>query len=157
MQANPMRSPDFLSALLWLAVGLFLAYDGRDLGLGTLVEPGSGFILFWIGIATIALALGLAATAFVSPDGATLGRLWQGVQWRKTLLVLAYLVAYAAVLEPVGFILATIVLLILLFKTVEPQSWTTAIVGALVTTAIVYVVFGIGLGTQFPNGLLGFR
>ena len=57
-------------------------------------------------------------------------------------------------LEPVGFLPLTVVLLILLFKTVEPQSWTTAILGAIVTTLVVYVVFGIGLGTQFPPGLL---
>lgn len=152
-----MRSPDFLGAVVWLAVGLFLAYQGRELGLGTLIEPGSGFILFWIGLGMAALSLALAGTALAGGDRSTLGALWQTARWRNVVLVLLYLTVYAIVLETVGFIIATVLLLILLFKTVEPQSWTTAIVGALVTTAVVYVVFGLGLGTQFPNGWLGFR
>ena len=57
-----MRSPDFWSALVWLAVGLGLAHEGWDLGLGELREPGSGFILFWIGIAMAALSVGVAVS-----------------------------------------------------------------------------------------------
>src|SRR5690606_5327833 len=102
-------------------------------------------------------SLALAGTALAGGDRSTLGALWQTARWRNVVLVLLYLTVYAIVLETVGFIIATVLLLILLFKTVEPQSWTTAIVGALVTTAVVYLVFGLGLGTQFPNGWLGFR
>jgi putative tricarboxylic transport membrane protein len=152
-----MLSPDFIGAVVWLAAGLFLVYEGRELGLGTLIEPGSGFILFWIGFGMAGLSLALAATALAGGDRSTVAALWRGARGRKVVLVLLYLLVYAVVLEPVGFILATAVLLVLLFKTVEPQSWTTAIVGAVATTAIVYIVFGLGLGTQFPNGLFGFR
>jgi putative tricarboxylic transport membrane protein len=154
---SPLRSPDFLSALFWLAIGVYIAMEGWDLELGTLSEPGSGFILFWIGAAMIALSVALAVTTLIGGGGATVGQLWQNPRWRKVGLLLFYLVVYTIVLEPLGFIISTVILLILLFKTVEPQSWTTAIVGALVTTALTYIVFGIGLGTQFPDGIFGFR
>ena len=154
---SPLRSPDFVSALVMLALGIYLAYQGRDLGLGALSEPGSGFILFWIGLFIAGLALALAITSFAESGGPTIGQLWDNPRWAKVPLVLLYLMVYTAVLETVGFLIATPILLILLFKTVEPQSWTTALVGAFATTVVVYVVFGIGLGTQFPNGLFGFR
>ena len=154
---SPIRSPDFLSALFWLAIGVYIAMEGWELELGTLNEPGSGFILFWIGVIMSVLSVSLAVTTLIGSGGETVGQLWQNPRWRKVGLLLFYLVIYTLVLEPVGFIISTVILLILLFKTVEPQSWTTAIVGALLTTAFTYTVFGIGLGTQFPNGIFGFR
>ena len=52
---------------------------------------------------------------------------------------------------------ATAVRLLVLFRAVDPLPWTGAVLGSVVTTAVVYVVFAIGLGTQFPVGLLGDR
>jgi putative tricarboxylic transport membrane protein len=149
-----MRGPDFWSGLLFTLLGIWLAYEGRDLGLGELREPGSGFILFYLGLIMAALSAGVMVSGLVAGKGTTVASLWAGKRLGKVLLVVAYLTVYAMLLEPVGFVPLTVLLLILLFKTVEPQGWTTAIVGSVVTTAVVYVVFGLGLGTQFPAGLL---
>lgn len=151
-----MRPSDIGTGLLGLGLGLWLAYEGRDMGLGDLHEPGSGFILFWVGAIMAALSALLAGSALFAGAGGAAGADGSpfGERWRRVPLVLACLVVYCALLEAVGFILLTIALLFVLFRTVDPQSWTKAVLYSVAITLAVYVLFGVGLGTQFPAGLL---
>src|SRR3546814_8247032 len=95
-----MRLPDVGTGLLGLGAGLWLAYAGHDLGLGDMNEPGSGFILFWIGIIMAGLSAALAgsglvgsrASAGAAPEsGAESGTAF-GEHWRKVPVVLVYLI-----------------------------------------------------------------
>ena len=44
-------------ALFWVAVGLLACYGATRLGLGSVTEPGAGFIFFWSGLVLIVLSL----------------------------------------------------------------------------------------------------
>jgi hypothetical protein len=57
-------------------------------------------------------------------------------------------------LKGLGFIVSTFLLLLFLFKGLEPQKWRVALVLAAATTAVCYVVFGVFLELQFPPGIL---
>lgn len=151
-----MRPSDIGTGLLGLGLGLWLVYEGRDMGLGDLHEPGSGFILFWVGAIMAALSALLAGSAVFAGGGGATGADGSpfGERWRRVPLVLVYLVVYCALLEAVGFIPLTMALLFLLFRTVDPQSWTKAVLYSVAITLTVYVLFGVGLGTRFPAGLL---
>ncbi len=147
-----MRKSDIGTGLLGLGSGLWLASAGHDLGIGNMNEPGSGFILFWIGLILAGLSAALAAVGAFgsgSGDGVPFGERWQNVP-----LVLFYLIVYSALLETVGFIPMTTALLLLLFTTVQPIGWKAAIFSSVAITLTVYVVFGVGLGTRFPAGIL---
>jgi putative tricarboxylic transport membrane protein len=145
---------DTVGGLFWVAAGLWTAHEGRQLGLGSLHDPGSGLIIFWAGLA-MALMSGVTLMGGLVRGSAGDWAAWQGVRWRKLAVVLLVMTAYAALLEPIGFLPATLLLMVVLFRAVEPQPWHVAIVGALITTAAVYLVFKLGLGTQLPDGLLG--
>ena len=62
-----MRKRDIISSLFWLIVGIGVCYGGYDLDLGTLQEPGSGFVFFWMGIIMIGLSIGILAGALKKP------------------------------------------------------------------------------------------
>src|SRR3546814_19815266 len=102
-----MRLPDVGTGLLGLGAGLWLAYAGHDLGLGDMNEPGSGFILFWIGIIMAGLSAALAgsglvgfrASAGAAPESGAESRTACGEHRRKVPVAHAYLLVYAAVLE----------------------------------------------------------
>ncbi len=149
-----MRAADLMAALFWLAIAAGITASGYDLRLGTLNDPGSGFMVFWIGIIMLALAAVAVAQALRQPAGAGLASLWTGLRWRHVPYVAVLLATYAAALPLIGFPLATVLLLIVLFKTIEPQSWTMSIAGALATTGVAYLVFARWLGTQLPLGTL---
>jgi putative tricarboxylic transport membrane protein len=140
-----------------VALGAFLCKWGYDLDLGTLSEPGSGFIIFWMGIVTMGLSVSIFFLTFfqkIVPEQKK--SLWSGVRWRKLIFVLVSLLLYAYALIPLGFLLSTCLLLILLFKGIEPQKWSVAVTGAILTVLITYAIFHLWLGSQLPKGILVF-
>jgi putative tricarboxylic transport membrane protein len=139
-----------------MAMGIGISYGGYDLHLGSLHDPGSGFMFFWVGIIMIGLSLIILLKALREKgQKGELRALWREIRWQKAILILAALFVYAYVLTTLGFILATIPLLIFLFKAVEPQKWSWAILGAIFCTLAAYGLFRFWLGCQLPQGLLG--
>jgi putative tricarboxylic transport membrane protein len=130
---------------------------GYRLDLGTLSEPGSGFIIFWMGIVMMGLSLSIfLITLFRKIEPVKRASLWSGVRWHKLIFVLVSLLLYTYVLVPLGFLLSTSLLLILLFKFIEPQKWSIAVAGAILTVFISYAIFHLWLGSQLPKGILEF-
>jgi len=148
-----VKREDIGSSLFWLLLGAGVAYAGWDLGLGKLRDPGPGFMLFWVGLIMVGLSLAIGAGALRRAPGAAVA-LWAGSRWRKIILVVAALVGYAYALERLGFFLTTVLVLIFLFKAIEPQRWTVAVAGAVLTALAAYGLFSLWLGAQLPRGAL---
>jgi hypothetical protein len=146
-----MRIGELLAAGFWLAVALGITWSGYELGLGTLVDPGPGGMIFWVGLAMTALSLAtLAVTVRQAPaDGAAL---WQGLRWWLVPYVVALLALYGWLLPALGFVTTTFALLFVLFLTIDRQGWITPPAGAFLATAAAYIVFHRWLGTQLPAG-----
>ncbi len=150
-----MRYKDIFSSLFWMVIGAGLCYGGYELELGTLHDPGSGFIFFWVGLIMVGLSLSIFIQALKEKGKAGEMRLiWSEVQWKKIVSVLVALFLYGYFFQTLGFILSAALLLIFLFKAVEPQRWSVAILGAVVSSLVAYVVFQVWLGSQLPKGLL---
>ena len=147
-----MKKRDAASGGFWLLVGAFVAWSGWDLELGSIHDPGSGFILFWVGLIMAALSAGVVIGAF---GGGVELPAWAGTRWPKVVFVLLALVAYAWLLPRAGFIVTTTVVLVFLFKVVEPQRWWVAVGGAVASALLAYLVFRVWLGAQLPAGMLG--
>ena len=151
-----MKNKDFFSSLFWLLIGARVCYGGYDLELGTLHDPGSGFMFFWVGVIMIGLSLAILVKAMRGKaHPGEMRSLWANVRWKKIVAVLAVLFLYAYFFNVLGFILSAALLLIFLFKAVEPQRWSVAILGAILSSVTAYVVFQLCLGSQFPRGFLG--
>jgi putative tricarboxylic transport membrane protein len=145
---------DLGSAVFWMAVGAAVAYAGYDLGLGSVQDPGAGFILFWVGLGMLGLAVAVLVSALAAaPAGVEAAA--AGGRRSKVALVLLALVVYAYALPHLGFVLTTTMVLVFLFKVVEPQRWSVAIGGALASAVIAYVLFKVWLGAQLPPGPFG--
>ncbi len=150
-----MRSRDLFSSVFWMLIGIWVCIGGYDLNLGTLHDPGSGFIFFWVGVIMVGLSLIILLRAIrLERKVGELKSLWSGVRWKKNIYVLLALLVYAYAFTSLGFILSTVLLLIFLFKAVEPQKWSVAIMGAILSALIGYSVFQLWLGSQLPKGLL---
>jgi putative tricarboxylic transport membrane protein len=146
---------DTLTSALALGIASYIIHQGLDLEVGTTSNPGSGFILFWTGLMMAILsAIVLVQSLLPTADRTSIGACFADIRWGKVLYVLGLLVAYTTVLDLLGFIVATGILLVILFKTVEPQSWKVAILGSVLTTGCAWLVFVHWLGTQLPVGSL---
>jgi putative tricarboxylic transport membrane protein len=149
-----IRNSELWGGLFWLTMGTFMVWAGRDMGLGRLNEPGSGFAFYWIGILMCALSLVVIGQALVS-GGPTVASLWAGVRWRKVLAVVGLLLVYGIGFQTIGFIPCTLALLLVLMWFVDPVRWWLALIVAVVATFGVWAALTKWLKIQLPSGILG--
>jgi putative tricarboxylic transport membrane protein len=150
-----VRKRDIQSAFFWMVMGAGVAYAAWDLELGSAQEPGSGFLLFWVGLIMISLSLIVLANTLGTADTVASAPAPIVAPGRALSLigVVVALAVYAYLLPRLGFIVSTILLLVFLFKAIEPQRWSVAIGGAVVTALLAYLLFSVYLGAQLPKGM----
>jgi putative tricarboxylic transport membrane protein len=151
-RSRPLDNAELWAGLFWLGLGAFVTLAGIDLGTGTLAAPGSGFLPFWAGLLMCGFSLAIVAGA-LRHGGPGLGSLWAGARWGKVLLVIASLAAYAALLDALGFLIATVPLMLVLLRAVDPAPWRTALPLALFSTLGVWWVLKRLLLIQLPAGV----
>jgi len=148
-----MKKTDQIQSLIWGLFGLYIAFEGIQLKLGTPRAPKPGFLIFWMGIIMMILSAAFFLQSFSAVQEEKKIR-WQGRRWPKGIELMLALFLYVAVFHWLGFILSTFFLLIFLFKGLEPQRWGMALLLSAVTIIICYLVFSVFLELQFPPGLL---
>ncbi len=145
---------------LW--TGLFLMifsgaviHEALELEVGTPTNPGSGFMIFGTAVVLGVLALLQFLKALLLRD--------QPAEWKpekihlwRIVAVIGANVLYIVLLEPVGFLLCTFLLLCFLFQAYEKGKWASAIGGAAATSLLTYVIFSRLLQLNLPKGLVPF-
>lgn len=148
-----MKKNDRYTSAICAVFGLYIAFEGYRLGSGTFQAPKSGFLILVAGIVLACLSTALLIQTFFSKEEDK-EALWKGLQWSKGIRLLAALFVYALVFRWMGFLLSTFLLLLYLFKGLEPQRWLVAIVLSVITIVSSYLIFVLLLGCQFPEGIL---
>jgi len=144
--------PGRYTAAALVALGLAALYEASDLPFGTARQPDSGF--FPISVAVALILLAALATAEgpppprieETPETGGTARIW---------VVIVALAVYAGVIAPIGFIVSTAALLVLLLRGIGRVSWTAAATGAVLASVGCYWLFT-RLGLPLPAGILGF-
>ena len=148
---------DQVSGAIWFAGGIAIAVGSLRYGLGPLDSPGTGFLPFLAGSAISLLALiGLVHATVKRTRGAGWKPVMRGALWKKSLLVMTALLAYALLLKPLGFFLCTALFMGFLLRAVEPQRWLVVAAGAVLTALGAYGIFEVWLKAQLPRGPWGF-
>ena len=142
------------SALFWVAVGILVCYGAARLGLGTVTEPGAGFIFFWAGLILVLLSLTILAESLRSSEDSVqeMGQM----NWAKIALVLLSLLLYAFFLERLGFVLTTFVLLSFLLGWIEGTNWGRSLAVASAAVLACFAIFELWLKIRLPKGIFGF-
>ncbi|MCL2669767.1 MAG: tripartite tricarboxylate transporter TctB family protein [Syntrophaceae bacterium] len=133
--------------VFFLGLSIFTLWESLRAGLGTLREPGSGFISFCAGAVLAALSLAIVFQGWRRREP-------REGHARRTLLAMFALLAFSLLLDILGFFIATFLLVASLLQIGESRKWwLQAGISALVVF-LVYVVFGVWLQLPFPEGLL---
>lgn len=140
------------SGLVGLALSIFVVLSGVWLKLGTINDPGSGYVLFYAGLLMVVFSLIILYGA-VKDGGPTFLSLWRHVLWTKPLLVIGLLIAFALVFETIGFLASTMILLIALLRVIDPVVWTRAIPIAILVPFVCWYVLQKLLLIQLPSGI----
>ncbi|MES2194674.1 MAG: tripartite tricarboxylate transporter TctB family protein [Pseudomonadota bacterium] len=147
-----LNNSELWGGLIGLALGAFVVWSGLKLKLGTINDPGSGYVLFYTGLLMCLFAVTII-TAAVTEGGPTFGSRWKDARWTKPLLVIGSLIAFSLALDTLGFLLSTIPLMLLLLRLVDPVRWSLAIPIALLAPLGVWWVLKRLLLIQLPSGI----
>jgi len=147
-----LNNSELWGGLVGLALGVFVVWSGYKLKIGGIHDPGSGFVVFYTGILMCLFAVSIIVAA-VTEGGPTIGSLWAGTRWTKPLIVTGCLTLFAFLLQPLGFLLSAIPLLLLLLRVIDPVRWTLAIPLAVLAPLCVWWVLKHGLLIQLPAGM----
>lgn len=149
-----LNNSELWGGLIGLALGIFVIRSGIKLKLGTIHDPGSGFVLFYTGILMCAFAAAIIVAA-LTDGGLTFASRWRNVRWTKPAVVIACLIAFALALDPLGFLLSAIPLMLLLMRLIDPVRWALAVPISLLVPAGMWWLLKHGLGIQLPAGMFG--
>jgi len=141
------------AAAVLLVFGLIALEEASRLRFGSLARPGPGFfpVVLAAAFSLVCAVLLVGPVRARDADAAPLPRLG----WPKVVATMAALFIYALVLEPVGFVAATFVLLLFFFRALERQRWLVALGSSLATALLTYLVFRVWLNVQLPAGPWG--
>ena len=152
-----MGKADQGSCIFWMILGLAVIYFSHRLGLGTLAHPGPGFLSFWCGVLLAALSVPIFIQGNKtqrSGDETKFSDQWTKVRWSKSVYVILATLVYALAFTHLGFLLSTALLLIFLFKAIDPEKWIVAIGSAILASFISFIIFALWLDVQLPRGIL---
>lgn len=139
---------------LWAILGLALIYLSRQLGIGQVDAPGPGLMSMLLGVLIAVVAAGGFILQLVSRARAP-REPWPMSAILRVGSVVALLVLYIVLLERLGFVIVTFVLLAVLFGAFAGIRWYWSLVLAAAFSGANYALFKLLLGTQLPAGLLG--
>ena len=150
-----MRKNDLISSLFFLVCGLLIVAGSLRMPIGRLGEPGPGFLPLFVGIflALLSAALFIRSLRLKMSDQKAF-RLDRKERFKVVTMSLSLLL-YCVALKPLGFLLATFLLLLFLFKVTGGFRWKMSIAGPVLITIFFYLLFAVWLEVQFPMGPFG--
>jgi putative tricarboxylic transport membrane protein len=149
-----LNNSELWGGLIGFGLGIFVLRSGLKLKLGTIHDPGSGFVLFYTGILMCLFAATIIVAA-LTEGGPTFGARWKAARWTKPVIVIACLIAFAVALDWVGFLLSAIPLTLALMRLIDPVRWPLAVPVAIAVPAGMWWLLKHGLGIQLPSGIFG--
>ena len=138
---------------VWIALGLFVMLLSYRLGLGGLHNPGPGLMPFLLGFLLCATSFYILLASRQHKEDRDGARDQSGqLRLGKLTIVLTSLFAYPLLLERLGYLVTTLLVLTILFRTMS-NRWFSVIVASFLTVVISYLIFTY-LGIRFPKGIL---
>lgn len=151
-----MKKINIFSSIFLILFGGIFCYSSWGTGLGSVRAPGPGMIPFGTGGILILFSFGIILENILRRNPRGEPPLFRGKRWSVPVWVMACLFAYVLVLETLGFVLATFLIMAVLFRISEKQNWKTVFFASILTTGFSYFLFDYLLACSFPRGFLGF-
>lgn len=152
-----MKKADQWSGLALLLLSAGMIWAALGLPFGNLHNPGPGFFPFWLGLIMGAMSIGLIVQTTLAKRNVRTIRniLEEDVRWSKVLLVLVALILYGFLMDTIGFLIMTFLLMVVLLRFIETQSWKVVIGWALVGSVGAYLIFEVWMKLRLPKGFWG--
>ncbi len=144
------NSKDFWSGVLFAASGLFFIVFAQEHALGTAARMGPAYFPTLLGSLLVFLGVIIALIGLLkAPPAGESGKI-EPFQWKLLGLILGSVVLFSFVLEFLGLIISTALMIAVASLADRTSKWKETIVMIVILNAIVYVAFVYGIGMQVP-------
>ena len=141
----------------WIGMGVLICLLAWKSKIGSFREPGPGFVAFISGIfvSMIGLVIGLSELlSKISLRSSTdLNQTFSIASWPRLIYTMVLLLSYALLLNTLGYILTTFLVMWGLFYDREKSRWVSSGLASLISVGVTYLVFQVWLRCQFPRGI----
>ncbi|MBI2999657.1 MAG: tripartite tricarboxylate transporter TctB family protein [Deltaproteobacteria bacterium] len=150
-----MKYSEIIGGIFWLVFGSVFTILATGYQIGSVTQPGPGFLPLGVGLLLIVFSLVILAQGLNS-----LKNIEQVIPFSKPggLKKVAYIASILLVLgfffEELGLLITVFLLLALSMVVAELKSWKRIVFMAVVTTVGIYILFVLLLSQQLPRGFL---
>ncbi len=150
-----MRRHDLISSTIFFCFGLFIVLFAPQFDLGVPSSPGPGFMPFLTGLIICSFSITIFFRAFFDKS-TEIEKIWAGVRFGKLISLNLMLIAYAFLINPLGYIICSFFLILFLMRYIGLQNWKRSIFGGGLSSILSYLLFDTWLKVQLPTGIFGF-
>ncbi|MGD9945752.1 MAG: tripartite tricarboxylate transporter TctB family protein [Burkholderiaceae bacterium] len=138
---------DFWAGVMFAVLGLLFVVLSQQYQLGTAAKMGPGYFPTMLG--GLMAILGFV-TAWLSTSRSNVEAKLSKVGWREIFLILFSVAVFATALQPLGMIIAVILLIGIAATASHEFNWKETIISIIVLLIASELVFVKGLELQFP-------
>ena len=150
-----MRRINLAVSLALLGLAGFTLLEGGKLPFGTFRSPQTAFFPRILSLLLLICCLILLAQAVRGKESRQPPSEVAIEGWKRIGATLLTMVGFALLLETLGFLLSTFLLMVLLLRAIEALRWHVVIGIALSTAIFCYLLFAKLLNVPLPAGILG--
>lgn len=150
-----MKRTEQISSIIFLIFAAITIVLSARIPMGNVSKPGPGFLPFWLGIilAFISIFLWVQSARHIIPGRRPQASSFNSQRVKDVVLTAASLTAFSLLIEYLGFLICSVILLFLLFRVIGKQKWLPSIVWTILATSASHLLFKVALKVQFPKGI----
>ena len=127
-----------------IGMGLFAYFHAQRYEFGELQRMGPGYFPVALGVLLAILGLFIMIPAFFRPGTSI------KLEWNNLLWVTVGIIAFSLLLDKLGLVLTSALMIILSSMPAVGMGWKERIILAVVVALITYLIFSFGLGMVIP-------
>lgn len=149
-----MKRLDKICSVVFLVFAGTIIWQSLSVPIGSFGTPGPGFLPLLVGIILALLSCLLWIDANLTRTSAPPVAFFpERGRWLSVLLTVGALAAYGLLIEFLGFIICTFLLLLFLFRFIGGQKWWLVFTETILVTFATHIIFKVALKVQLPGGL----
>ncbi len=145
--------------IFWIIIGGIVCILALQYGLGSFRAPAPGFVAFLSGILIGGIGAVMIVSKRVSASRANettraASLAVRALPLTRLAYTMIFLIAYAVLMEPLGYLLSTFLAMFGLFFDWEKKNWFWGLFFSVAASLVSYLVFEVWLHCQLPRGVL---
>lgn len=138
---------------LFLLSAFYLGYSLSHYQLGKIRMPKEGFMPMIVGVGATLISAYLTVQSFMDKGDAQNVKF--NISWKKFFLLVGISLAYALLLNTIGYTVCSFLFLFAVLKIAGVEGWKKPLIISVIAAVAFWLIFKVALGVMLPTGFIG--